>query len=514
MAKRPAAKVRHVPLALLALALSPGAKAEWKFTPTVDLRQSYSDNVNLAREELARAQFYTEIAPGFTLLNNSPRWKMRTTYARNFFLSKDDDIPNTQRAHSELSAAVDGRLINDLLFLDAEARIGQQAVSAFGPQSNGNNFTNNNKAEVRSFRASPYLRYRFGSTANMELRYTRDSLDTGRSTGLGNSDGNTYNLNLSSGPTFRRFGWSLTMARQEVSYSLVPDSTVDNANLGLRYLLSNTFTATMGLGHDSYDYDALGGRTQGRSWSVGFDWKPSSRTSLQASAGKRYYGSSYMLNAQHRSRSTVWSINYNDAVTTTRAQFLLPSTIDTASMLDGLFTATIPDPVARAAAVQAYIAATGLPPSLADNINYFSNRFILQKQLQASVAFSTSRTTTILSLFDTRRNALSNIKADSPLQGSQSVNLNDDTRQQGANASLNWRINARSSVNLILSAGTSISNSTGQEVDNRAVRLGVTSQIKPRLRGSLEVRRVSGSTLGIASDYRENGVSAILSMSL
>ena len=47
MANRPAAKVRHAPLALLALALSPSAMAEWKFTPTVDLRASYSDNVNL-----------------------------------------------------------------------------------------------------------------------------------------------------------------------------------------------------------------------------------------------------------------------------------------------------------------------------------------------------------------------------------------------------------------------------------------------------------------------------------
>jgi uncharacterized protein (PEP-CTERM system associated) len=364
-------------------------------------------------------------------------------------------------------------------------------------------------------RVSPYLSYRFGSTANMELRYTRDSLDTGRTTGLGNSDGNTFLLNLSSGPSLRRIGWGLNVARQKVNYSLAPESTIDNANLNLRFLLSNTFTATTGVGYDSYDYDSIGGRTEGRSWSLGFDWKPSGRTSLQASAGRRYYGPSYMLNAHHRSRSTVWSINYNDAVTTTRAQFLLPSTIDTASMLDGLFTATIPDPVARAAAVQAYIRAAGLPPSLADNINYFSNRFILQKQLQASVAFSTSRTTTILSVFDTRRNALSNIKADSLLQGSQSVNLNDDTRQQGASAALNWRISQRSSINLALTAATSISNSTGQEVDNRAVRLGVTSQFKPRLRGLLEVRRVAGSTLGIASgDYRENGVSAILSMSL
>jgi uncharacterized protein (PEP-CTERM system associated) len=247
---------------------------------------------------------------------------------------------------------------------------------------------------------------------------------------------------------------------------------------------------------------------------MGFQWTPSARSTLTANAGRRYYGSTYFLNAQHRSRGTIWSINYNDAVTTTRAQFLLPSTIDTAAMLDGLLTATIPDPIKRAAAVQAYIAATGLPPSLADNINYFSNRFILQKQLQASVALNSARTTTIFSIYNTRREALSTIQTDSLLTGSQSANLNDNTHQYGANAIMNWRINSRSNIILNLNSGKTISNSTGLETDNKSVRLGVTTQFRPRLRGSVEMRRVAGSTLGGLNDYVENGVSATLSMQL
>jgi hypothetical protein len=49
-------------------------------------------------------------------------------------------------------------------------------------------------------------------------------------------------------------------------------------------------------------------------------------------------------------------------------------------MLDRLFSATISDPIVRAQAVQAYIAATGLPPSLANNINYLSNRYMREKR--------------------------------------------------------------------------------------------------------------------------------------
>jgi uncharacterized protein (PEP-CTERM system associated) len=513
MAKRSSAKVRRAPLALLALALSPNAMAEWKFTPTVDLRANYSDNVNMQREELAKAQFYTELAPGFSLINNSPRWKMRTTYSRSFFWAANDDVPGTRDSAQSLNGAIDARLIDDLLFFDADAQIGQQAISAFGPQVNNNNYSTANRTEVRTWRASPYLRHRFGAAANLELRYMRDSVDTGR-VGMGNSDGDTVSFSLVSGPTFRRVGWGLAASHSKVKDSIAPESTVDNVNLNLSYLVGSSFTATASAGYDRYDYQALGGKTAGRAWTAGFKWTPSARTSLTANAGRRYYGSTYFLNAQHRSRGTIWSINYNDAVTTSRSQFLLPSTIDTAAMLDGLLTATIPDPVKRAAAVQAYINATGLPPSLADNINYFSNRFILQKQLQASVALNLARTTTVFSLYNTRREALSTVQTDSLLTGSQSANLNDNTHQYGANAMLNWRINSRSSLVLNLNSGKSVSNSTGLESDNKSVRLGVSTQFKPRLRGLFEVRRVEGSTLGGLNDYVENGVSATLSMQL
>jgi uncharacterized protein (PEP-CTERM system associated) len=511
MAKRPSANVRHVPLALLALVLSPHAKAEWKFTPTVDLRENYSDNVNLQRAELAKAQFYTELAPGFSLMNNSPRWTMRSAYQRSFYWAAKDDVPGTQRGQQQLSANVDARLVEDLLFFDAAAQIGQQAISAFGPQVNNNFYSTTNRTEVRTWHASPFLRHRFGSTADLEVRYLRDSVDTGR-VGMGNSDGDTLSFNLGSGRMFRAAGWNLVASKSKIKDSVAPDSTIENVNLNLRYRLGSTFTATASVGHDSYDYQSLGGDTAGASRTLGFQWTPSPRTSLTASAGRRYYGSTYLLNAQHRSRHTVWLISYNDAVTTSRSQFLLPSTIDTASMLDGLLTPTIPDPVKRAAAVQAYINATGLPPSLADNVNYFTNRFILQKQLQASVAFSTAHTSTVFSLYNTRREALSAVQTDSLLTGSQNQNLNDNTRQYGANAMLNWRINPRSSVILNLNSGKSISNSTGLETDNKSVRLGLTSQIRARLRGTVELRRVEGSTLGGLNDYVENGASASLSM--
>jgi hypothetical protein len=101
-------------------------------------------------------------------------------------------------------------------------------------------------------------------------------------------------------------------------------------------------------------------------------------------------------------------------------------------MLDNLFRAQIPDAQMRAAAVQAYIQAAGLPPSLATSVNFLSNRYSLNKQLNAGVAWQLARTTTTFSVFKTKRQMLSSQQVDSVLLGSSLATLNDNTEPGGA----------------------------------------------------------------------------------
>ncbi|MES2152908.1 MAG: TIGR03016 family PEP-CTERM system-associated outer membrane protein [Pseudomonadota bacterium] len=499
-------------VALLAMSVTPASHAEWRFAPTVELKETYSDNVALARDELARAQFISEVAPGFVLSDNSPSLKLRASYQLHYFSFSDKELAGTRNSQSQLNADAKASLIDELLYLDSSAMIGQQPISAFAQQSNNNGYTDVNRANVKSYRISPYLKHRFDTEAVSELRYTHDMVDAGTS-GLGRTSGDLLALSLSSGPAFRRFNWSASLTRQKLSNTLAPESTTDQAGLNLSYALSSTFSLTTSVGHDKYDYQALGGTTSGKSWTVGFHWTPTARTSLQLSAGKRYYGSTYALTATHHSRNSVWSVNYNDEVTNTRSQFLLPATVDTAGLLDRLFSATIADPVARALAVDAYMRATGLPVSLADNINYFSNRFILQKRFQASVAFNTARSTLLLSLSDTKRNALSAVQTDSGLLGPSQSTLNDDTHQIGATGMANWQMTGRSALSLSANAARIESVSTGIVDHTRAVRLNVTRQFQTKVKGSVELRRVYGTIQG-SNEYHENAVAASLSVQL
>ena len=508
MAKRRCAVLALAPLAL---ALSPQARADWKFQPSVEARQTYTDNLRLDRAGFERPAWVAEVTPGFTLVKRGPRLRVNVDYQLHYFtLPSDVDADNTQQ---RLAATMYAEMIDNLVFFDGSANISQQSVSAFGPSVPYGTSILANRAEVRALRASPYLRHRFGGTATAELRYTRDKVDTGR-IGVGNSDGETISMYLASGSNFRQFGWNLVASEQRIDDDFAAETTSRNASLGLRYALNRKLAVTSSVGYDDYDYQALGGRTGGRSWSAGFAWTPSSRTRVEANSGKRFYGNSYFLSANHRTRQTVWSVRYNDAVTTSRSQFVLPSTVDTAALLDRLFAASIADPIARQQAVEAYMRAAGLPPSLADSINYFSNRYFLQKQFQASVALRGSRNQVVFSLFDTRRTALSQVDADSTLLGPNSISLNDATRQSGASALWSRRLNGKTAINATFSANRVESALTGIDGTHTAARLSLTRQFDRTLSGVVEVRHMTGPTIDQRNEFRENAISAALTMLL
>ena len=503
------------PLILALLLGAPAARAEnWRFTPTLELRETYTDNVALREDAFKQGQWVTEITPGLQVRMRGPRLTVNGFYQLQYFAMADSDISGTNRTARSGQGQLRANIIDDLLYVDANGAISQQGISPFGQLITDNNYASANRAEVKTWRVSPYLVHRFGPQANAELRYAHDEVDAGR-TGLGNTVGDSLSLRVTSGVAFRTVGWGLVLSQQNVSDSVAGDTSIKNANLNLRYRAGRTLNLLGGIGYDEYDYNSLGGVTGGKSWNAGAAWTPSLRTSVQGSIGRRYYGPSRSLTALHRSRHTVWSINYDDSVISTRSNFLLPATIDTASLLDRLFMPNFADPAERARAVQDYIRSTGLPPALADNVNFFSNRYSLQKQLRASVAFKRGRSGAVVGLYKVRREALSVRESDSPILGTSINSFNDNTDQTGLNATLNYRLTGRTSLNLVGDVVRSESLTTGLESRSSAVRFTMRHQLRAKLVGALSVRHVEGNTALLGGrPYTENAVSASLSMQL
>lgn len=502
---------RALPLLGTVLALLPAAvQAAWQVTPSVEVKETWSDNAALRPDDQKESQFITSVSPGISIINNTPRLQFAASYRLSAFAYSNNRVNGTDRFNHNLDATVKGKVIQDFLFFEAQAGVSQTPTSAFGPVSD-NDYSSANRSEVRTWRVSPYIVHRFGGFATAELRYAHDLVDSDAA-GFGRSTADTASLSINSGPVFRTVGWGFQASRQNLDDSIAPASSTSTALLSGRYLLTPLFSLTATGGYDKFDYAGMGQSTQGASWSGGFAWNPSSRTSLTANAGKRYYGNSYFLAATHRSRNTVWSINYNDNVTTSRDNFLLPSAVNTATMLDQLFLPNYPDPVLRALAVAAYIRALNLPATLPDSVNYFSNRYTLQRQFNASVALRSARTTTLLTVFKTRREALSLLQYDSDLLGSGQQNLNDNTSQTGLAFTFDYRFNPRTNASLSANVSKTDSRSLGLGERNRQYRAMLARSFQARLSGSLEIRRNYGGLALQQSSYTENSVAATLSM--
>jgi hypothetical protein len=266
----------------------------------------------------------------------------------------------------------------------------------------------------------------------------------------------------------------------------------------------------------------LGNRTAGPSYLAGFVWTPTSRTSIDARFGHSYLGRTGSLMAVQRNRHLVSRVTYTDQVTTTRAQFLLPAAIDTAAMLDRLFSSTIPDPIERAQAVQAYMAATGLPPSLANNINYLSNRYMREKRLQAAYIY--------------KHAAQRDVAGGVPVRAHRAVAAAERQRTAGQPADVAERQRAperrRRQLRLPpvgaqpVTAGASASRSTsigtGIDMPSHTLRLGYTRQFDRKTRAIVELRHTvnmggapSTSTVALGpGSYTENAMTATLSVQL
>jgi uncharacterized protein (PEP-CTERM system associated) len=506
------AALRLTPLALAALLLSTDCRAEWKVIPTLQVRESYSDNVGNQSDDQARGSFVSEAAPSLSVTGIGPRLKFNGSAEWRKYAYSNTDTPNVRNSDRRYQATAEAIAVKELLYVDASAASSRQAVSAFGPVPN-NSYTANNGTNISTWSISPYLRHRFGSTATMTARLSRDSVQGGSGSGFGNSLASTRALDVTSGPAFPDLGWNVHYSHQDMSAQRSGNTTTENSLAGLQYRATQHLSLTSTVGYDKYEYRALAERTRGRSWSGGFIWQPSSRTKVAASLGRRYYGKTGSFDGSYRTPHSVWSLAYSDIVTTTRSQFLLPAALDTAAMLGRLFAGAYPDPVLRQQMVQAYMAQTGLPPTLVDSINYLSNRYMRNKRLQGSVTFKGARSDLLLSVFKERTAALSLQQEDSPLLPTQLSSLNEDTNQRGASANVDYRLSTRTSAHANLYGVNVQSLRTGLTNDIRQMSVGLGSRFDTRTTGALDLRHTKGR-IGVFDnrDYHENAIVATLSV--
>ena len=483
--------------------------ADWKIVPRLNLIETYTDNVTLAVRGSEKSDFITQINPGISLIGTGARLKVNANYTmQNLFYANGSD---SNRTVHQLRAGENAELIKNFLFLDSNANISQQNISLLGPLATTNENITNNRTTIKTYSISPYIRHNFSNFASTQARYTHNAVYTDVG-GLSSSQSDSILLSLTSGTAFRTLGWGLNYNKQRIG-GLGTSGENERYTGNLRYRVSSKFSLTGTGGYQKFSYTSITGNSAGSFWTTGFAWTPSDRTNIAANTGKAFFGTTYMLRASHRTRRSAWSLNYNQNITTTRDQFVIPATIDTANFLDQLWTSNIPDPVMRQQTIDAFIRDNGLSASIFDPINVLTNQFFLQKRLQASVALSGTRSTLVLSMFHMLREAQTQGDANSALLGANNFTLNNNTKQIGGNALWSWKISPRTNANIGAIYIKSNILGTGQEDETKTFRVGLTRQIRSKLNGAVNFRHTERTSNQIGSEYRENAIVASLLMS-
>jgi uncharacterized protein (PEP-CTERM system associated) len=392
--------------------------------------------------------------------------------------------------------------------VEAGARINQYDVSLQGPLTISNVNITGNRATAATFYVSPYLQRDFGSAARAEARFTYSAWESDEpQPTLSENDARRVDLRLKSGPAQKLLAWEAAYSGESIRYETQQETIIQVFTLSARRLITYTVGLLAQAGYESFDTGLPEALEESR-WSAGFDWTPTPRTRLAATAGQRLGEETYSFEFRHRTRLTTWSATYAEDVTTSRSQFFLPETASTAGALDPLFQSQYPDPAERQKAVAEFIARTGLPPSLGAPVNFFSDQLFVQKRWLASVALEGARNSLVGSAFWESRRQLTGAAA---LPGAGDFAASESIQTAGGSLAWSLRLTAKNAWNLDAGYTRSEFLDSGQVDDFTYLRAGLTRRFQPRVSGAVYYRlQRSEPRQGGGTGYTENSATASL----
>jgi uncharacterized protein (PEP-CTERM system associated) len=462
---------------------------DWRFQPTLNASAIYTDNVNQSASNTKDALILSA-TPGFTLKSTGSR-QVKATLQYGLTGVKRFGGDQSDNFYHNLNAAGNAELVEDFLYIDGNARVSQELISLLGSPADAS-VNDSNRATVGTYSISPYIRKRLGTFANAQARYTNSGAIFENDV-ASNAKVNSFSAGLNSGTQFNDLSWALNYSIRKAQNRNAVDTTFERANAMVGYALTRKFRVFGTAGQDWNDYLSASG-TSGSSYSAGFGWSPTRRTSVEASAGERYFGRTYSLSGSHRTRLSSWTVRYAEDVSDVSRLALNFNDL-------------------RAAQLKSCPAGTVLPPhpTLSDaldagcNVDLFFGTSIttgvfISKLLTAGTSWDLSaRTNLSVTLSDlTRVYQLAN-------QG--------EDRVRSLNGVIRYRLSPRTTASSGLSFvrnslhGT-VAGGVPREDDIISLSLGLNHRFTDKFNGTLTLRHTQRDSNVASSDYDENRIMA------
>lgn len=434
---RPAAAAALLAAAVLPASMPTQAQI-WRIVPAISAQETVTDNVDLSPNDTRRSDWVTELTPSLSVSERGARTRLNAFLSLPVVLYARSGDKNSVYPSADVLGDI--ALVQNWLHVEGQISVAQEYLSPFGGQPLGLDNATQNRYRSETYRVSPYAQGATPGNIRYELRNNNVWANAnGAPVPTSNFHYTQFTGNASKTDT--TIGWRAEFDVNDISLS---DANTFRTRL-IRFIpLYNVdpqlrLTATLGYEENHFPSDD----SQDTIYGAGFEWHPTSRTSVIGSWEHRFFGGAYLFSFDHRTPLSVWNVRVSRNITSFPQQLAgLPAGGDVSALLNSLFLATIPDPLQRQQTVDQFIRDRGLPSVLSGALNLYSQQILLQESQTASVGLLGSRNTVVLTIFNVRSEPIS-ASGDvlAPLALSE-----DNNRQTGV--SLVWSHKLSSSLGL------------------------------------------------------------------
>lgn len=445
----------------------------------------YTDNVDLT-DTNEESDLVMRITPRIGVTTEGSRLRTQLNYSVSG-MSYNQTSGNNDVYHN-LSSTANAEIVKNSIFLDGFANTRQVLLDQNKNASSDQVSGSQNTTTTYTYGLTPTWKKKWGNYADSELSYAYNEVKFGGGSNQSDSTGDRIHFLMSSGTKFAQYFWDLNYDHNETTYDSSSNSTnardtkTETSYVTLGYHYSRQLDVRTRLGYENYDNTV----DDGFGWTVGGNWHPNERTSLDLSLGERAFGKTAAIDFSHRTRRITWKINYKDDVTNSRGQIINNSqAINDAN--------ANPDPNA--------------PPNVNVPLSTYNPNLRLTRRLTSSAAYKFSKSTVTLSVY---AEAIYYEDADRKDNNNQGIALDWNLRMNSRTSFLtgiSWdKLDQRANSNSLIN-----NNQIGNKQDRTRLFFRFTRQLNSDLSGSIGYTYRKNNADLSTSEYTENRISATLS---
>lgn len=456
----------------------PAGGRAWSIRPRIGMTMTATDNSRVGSGTKGESDLITELAPGIRIDARTARLRGYFDYSLRGQHYLNDSSSRTQNA---LNAFATFEAVEDWLFIDVSGNIAQQSISAFGTQSN-DSLQNSNSTETATYRLSPYIRGKLGNAVDYQLRYNTSTTraDAGNASDV---DIGQWVGRLGGGTPFYNLRWSVDANRQTTDYSNGRKTDADLLRAIATYAITPQFRISASGGWERNNYASLDQESRS-THGYGFDWNPTPRTQISAFKESRFFGDGHRFSFNHRFPMS--SIRYSDSkdVSVNPNQFATAGMGSIYDLYFDQFATQFPDPVLRAAIVNALLAASGINPNQQVVSGFLASQASLQRQQQLAFVLYGARNSLTLQLNRSESSTLLTTAVIDDFAQSSVV------RQRGISLNLSHRLSPMSNLNASINRqqSTGQGNGSNLKTTTTAYVISATTKLGAKTNGSLSLR--------------------------